>query len=180
MLPLTSSTRRCVSEQERRLDKKLEMIVLPVSDVDRAKAFYLSAGLREDLDYTSGVDFRVIRLTPPGSRTSILFGIGVTAAAPGSVEGLHLTVADIEEARDELLEQGIDVGGVFHDVGGVFHHASPGFHVPGLDPAGRAFASFARFADPDGNGWVLHEARDRPPRSLRQPLRAEGGGGHLS
>jgi catechol 2,3-dioxygenase-like lactoylglutathione lyase family enzyme len=143
------------------VDKKLELVLLPVTDVDRSKAFYRAAGFREELDYASGQDFRVVRFTPPGSGASIVFGRGLTTAAPGSVQGLHLAVADLQAARTELMNRGIPVGGAFHDVGGVFHHGSPAFDVPGPDPAGRDFASFVRFADPDGNGWVLQEARER-------------------
>jgi catechol 2,3-dioxygenase-like lactoylglutathione lyase family enzyme len=137
---------------------KLEVFVLPVSNVDRAKGFYRRAGFREDLDYASGDDFRVVQLTPPGSPAAIVIGVGVTSAAPGSAQGLHLVVADIEAARADLIARGVDVSDVFHDVGGVFYHASPAWEVPGPDPAGRDHASFARFRDPDGNGWILQEA----------------------
>ena len=145
------------------MDMRLEVVVLPVSDVDRAKAFYRRAGFREDLDYASGDDFRVVQFTPPGSAASIVFGTGLSAAAPGSVSGLQLVVPDIEAARSDLVRRGLDVGDVFHDMGGVFYHHSPAWEVPGCDPARRDRASFARFADPDGNGWVLQEVRRRPP-----------------
>ena len=145
------------------MDLKLEVVVLPVSDVDRAKAFYRRAGFREDYDYASGEDFRVVQFTPPGSEASIVFGIGITAAAPGSVGGLQLIVPDIVAARSDLTQRGIDVGDVFHDMGGVFYHRSPEWEVPGRDPAGRDYVSFARFCDPDGNGWVLQEVKHRPP-----------------
>jgi catechol 2,3-dioxygenase-like lactoylglutathione lyase family enzyme len=138
---------------------KLEAVVLPVSDVDRAKAFYQSLGFVEDFDYAAGERFRVVRFTPPGSSTALVFGTGITAAPPGSVCGLVLGVGDIEAARSELIARGIDVTDVFHDMGGVFYHESPLWEVPGRDPAGRDHASFARFADPDGNGWVLEEVR---------------------
>jgi catechol 2,3-dioxygenase-like lactoylglutathione lyase family enzyme len=143
------------------VDMKLAIFVLPVSDVDRAKRFYHLAGFREDLDYASGDDFRVVQFTPPGSEASILFGEGITTRAPGSVQGLHLVVTDVEAARAELLARGVDVSDVFHDLGGVFYHASPAYEVPGPDPARRDHGSFARFSDPDGNAWVLHEGR--PP-----------------
>jgi catechol 2,3-dioxygenase-like lactoylglutathione lyase family enzyme len=145
------------------MDMRLEVIVLPVSDVDRAKAFYRLAGFREDFDYASGEDFRVVQFTPPGSEASIVFGTGITAAAPGSVGGLQLVVRDIEAARSGLIGCGVDVSDVFHDMGGVFYHHSPAWEVPGRDPVGRDYASFARFADPDGNGWVLQEVQHRPP-----------------
>jgi catechol 2,3-dioxygenase-like lactoylglutathione lyase family enzyme len=140
---------------------RLELVVLPVSDVDRAKAFYRSAGFREELDYAAGEDFRVVRLTPPGSAASIVFGTGVTAARPGSAQGLHLVVADVEAAICALREAGVEVTDVFHDLGGVFYHRSPEYEVPGPDPGQRDGATFARFADPDGNGWVLHDQGSR-------------------
>ena len=145
------------------MDMMLALVVLPVSHVDRAKEFYRSAGFREELDYASGDDFRVVRFTPPGSPASIVFGKGITSAPPGSVQGLHLAVHDIEAARADLLDRGVDVGDVFHDLGGVFYHLSPAYEVPGPDPAGRAYASFARFCDPDGNGWVIQEVKQRAP-----------------
>jgi len=134
---------------------RLEVVVLPVSDVDRAKAFYRAAGFREELDYAAGEGFRVVRFIPPGSAAAIVFGRGVTAAAPGSTQGLHLVVPDLDAAITALHHAGIDVTEAFHDIGGVFHHDSPEFEVPGPDPAGRDGASFARFSDPDGNGWIL-------------------------
>jgi len=141
------------------VDMNLVLVVLPVSDVDRAKAFYRSAGFRENLDYASGPDFRLVKFTAPGSPTSIAFGLGITAAIPGSIGGLHLAVTDIEEARAALIARGIDVGEIFHDLGGVFYRLSPWCDIPGPDPARRNFASFARFSDPDGNCWVLTEQR---------------------
>jgi catechol 2,3-dioxygenase-like lactoylglutathione lyase family enzyme len=142
---------------------KLEAVVLPVSDVDRAKAFYARAGFREDFDYAAGVDFRVVQFTPPGSAASIVFGTGITAAAPGSVGGLQLVVSDIDAARSALIGCGVAVSDVFHDMGGVFYHDEPAWEVPGRDPSERDYASFARFADPDGNGWLLQEVKHRPP-----------------
>jgi catechol 2,3-dioxygenase-like lactoylglutathione lyase family enzyme len=139
---------------------KLEVVVLPVRDVDDAKAFYRAAGFHEDLDYAAGSDFRVVQFTPPGSGAAIVFGAGITSAAPGSVRGLHLAVPDIVAARADLAARGIAVGEVFHDPGGVFHHDSPAHDAPGPDPAGRDYASFARFGDPDGNEWILEEVRD--------------------
>jgi catechol 2,3-dioxygenase-like lactoylglutathione lyase family enzyme len=142
---------------------KLEVVVLPVSDVDGAKIFYLSAGFREDFDYSSGDDFRVVQFTPPGSGASIVFGTGITVARPGSVEGLQLVVPDIEAARTALTSRGVDVTDVFHDIGGVFYHRSPAYEIPGVDPDRRSYGSFARFSDPDGNEWVLQEVRQRAP-----------------
>jgi catechol 2,3-dioxygenase-like lactoylglutathione lyase family enzyme len=142
------------------VEMKLELVVVPVHDVDRAKDFYRSAGFREDFDYASGDHLRVVQFTPPGSRASIVFGLGITSASPGSAQGLHLVVSDIEGARADLVARGVEVGEVFHDLGGVFYHLSPAYEIPGRDPAGRDHASYARFSDPDGNGWVLQEAND--------------------
>ena len=143
------------------VELKLEVIVLPVSDVDRAKDFYVALGWRLDADFATGDDFRVIQLTPPGSPCSIIFGTGVSTAAPGSVDGLHLVVTDIEAARAELAGLGADISEVFHDVGGVFHHAGVEGRVSGLDPERRSYGSFASFSDPDGNGWLLQELTTR-------------------
>ena len=143
------------------MEMRLESVVIPVTDVDRTKLFYRSAGFTEDFDFSSGDDFRVVQLTPPGSVTSIIVGNGITAGVPGSVQGLQLVVNDIEATRAELIERGIDVSEVFHDVGGIFYHLSPSHRVPGPDPDRRDYGSFAEFTDPDGNGWVLQEARQR-------------------
>jgi catechol 2,3-dioxygenase-like lactoylglutathione lyase family enzyme len=105
---------------------RLEVVVLPVSDVDRAKDFYKALGWREDADFAAGEDFRVVQVTPPGSACSVIFGTGVTSAEPGSAEGLQLVVDDIEAARSELADRGAQMSDVFHDAGGVFHGASPG------------------------------------------------------
>jgi len=140
------------------VNMKLELVIVPVSDVDRAKAFYRLIGFREDVDYASGERFRVVQFTPPGSTASIVFGTGITDAAPGSLRGLHLVVRDIEAARAELLRRNVDVCPVFHDVDGVFYRLSPAGALPGPDPGRRNYASFARFWDPDGNGWILQEA----------------------
>jgi catechol 2,3-dioxygenase-like lactoylglutathione lyase family enzyme len=145
------------------MDMKLEVVVVPVSDVDRAKRFYESLGWRLDADFVTGDDFRVVQLTPPGSECSIIFGKGVTSAVPGSMQGLYLIVVDIEAARAELVGRGIDASGVFHDVGGVFHHAGVAGRVSGPDPQRRDYASFVSFSDPDGNGWVLQEVKKRAP-----------------
>lgn len=145
------------------MDMKLEVIVIPVSDVDRAKAFYESMGWREDADFATGDDFRVVQFTPPGSGCSVIFGTGITAAEPGSMQGMHLVVTDIEGARAQLAGRGIDVSGVFHDAGGVFHRTGDEGHVPGPDPERRSYASFASFSDPDGNAWVLQEITTRLP-----------------
>ncbi|SED95867.1 VOC family protein [Streptomyces sp. Ag109_O5-10] len=145
------------------MDLKLEVVVLPVSDVDRAKAFYEKAGFRLDVDHVADDGYRVVHLTPPGSQCSILFGTGVTTAAPGSVQGLHLIVSDIEAARAELVGRGVEVGEIFHDAGGVFHRGTQEGRLNGPDPKRTSYGSFAAFHDPDGNGWALQEVTTRLP-----------------
>jgi catechol 2,3-dioxygenase-like lactoylglutathione lyase family enzyme len=142
---------------------KLEVVVVPVSDVDRAKGFYETCGFRMDIDYVDGEDFRVVQLTPPGSECSIIIGTGITGAAPGSAEALQLIVLDIEAAREELIARGVEVSAAFHDAGGVFHHAGKVARVTGPDPERSDYGSFASFSDPDGNGWLLQEVKTRAP-----------------
>jgi catechol 2,3-dioxygenase-like lactoylglutathione lyase family enzyme len=142
---------------------KLEVVVLPVSDVDRAKAFYESLGWRLDADVPGDDGFRVIQFTPPGSPASIIFGNNVTDAAPGSAQGLYLIVEDIETARAELAGHGVNVSDAYHDAGGVFEHAGTDHRVSGPDPGRGSYASFAAFSDPDGNGWRLQEITERLP-----------------
>ena len=145
------------------MEMKLEVVVLPVSDVDRAKLFYTRLGWRLDADFPGDADFRVVQLTPPGSPCSVIFGSHVTNAAPGSADALMLVVTDVEAARTDLLARGVDVSEIFHDAGGVFHHAGTDARVPGLDPKRRSYSSFASFNDPDGNGWILQEIVTRLP-----------------
>jgi catechol 2,3-dioxygenase-like lactoylglutathione lyase family enzyme len=145
------------------MDMKLEVVVVPVSDVDKAKDFYQALGFRLDIDYIASGDFRVVQLTPPGSECSIIIGTGVTSAEPGSAQGLQLVVADIEAARAELAGRGAGVSRAFHDTGGVFHHAGTQGQVAGPDPQRRSYGSFASFSDPDGNGWLLQEVGQRAP-----------------
>ena len=145
------------------MDLKLEVVVLPVADVDRAKAFYESLGFRLDADFPGDDGFRVVQLTPPGSPTSIIFGSGVTSAAPGATQGLYLVVDDIEAARDDLAGRGVDISEVYHDAGGVFEHAGTTHRLPGPDPNRTSYSSFASFTDPDGNGWLLQEITERLP-----------------
>jgi catechol 2,3-dioxygenase-like lactoylglutathione lyase family enzyme len=142
---------------------KLEVVVVPVSDVDKAKDFYQGLGWRLDADFAAGEDFRVVQLTPPGSPCSVIFGAGVSSAAPGSAEGLHLVVTDVDAARAELAGRGAEVSEVFHDAGGVFHHAGTAGRAPGPDPQRRSYASFVSFSDPDGNGWLVQEITTRLP-----------------
>jgi catechol 2,3-dioxygenase-like lactoylglutathione lyase family enzyme len=139
------------------VDMKLEVVVIPVSDVDRAKRFYGNLGWRLDADFASGDDFRVVQFTPPGSPCSIHFGTGVTSAVPGSARGLYLVVSDIEAARAELVDRGVDMSEVFH-------RAGPGKPpLSGPDPDRRSYGSFTSFSDPDGNGWLVQEVRTRLP-----------------
>jgi len=158
-----SSERRTTSPDTRRVDMKLEVVVLPVADVDRAKAFYSQLGWRLDAEFAAGDGFRVVQFTPPGSGASVIFGRNVTTAAPGSAQGLHLIVSDIEATRAELVERGIDVGELFHDTGPAFHHGGTEGRLSGPDPERRSYASFASFSDPDGNGWLLQEVTERLP-----------------
>ena len=138
----------------------IEVIVLPVVDADRAKRFYGNLGWRLDIDYARD-DYRVIQFTPPGSGCSIIFGKNVTTALPGSVQGLHLIVSDIDAARSELNRRGIAVSDAFHDAGGIFHHAGSDVLATGPNPQRKSYASFASFSDPDGNGWVFQEITAR-------------------
>jgi catechol 2,3-dioxygenase-like lactoylglutathione lyase family enzyme len=144
------------------VDMKLEVVVVPVADADRARDFYKSLGWRLDADFTGSEGFRVVQLTPPGSACSIILGAGITTAAPGSAQGLQLTVADIEAARAELAGH-VEVSEVFHDAGGVFHHAGTDNRVSGPAPENKSYGSFASFSDPDGNGWLLQEITTRLP-----------------
>ena len=141
---------------------KLEVVVLPVSDVDRAKEFYGGLGWRLDADVARGEDLRLVQFTPPGSGCSIQFGTNITSAAPGSAQSLYLTVSDIEAAREELLARGVEVSEVFHEgtLGARFHEAG---RVPGPAPDRGTYGSFATFSDPDGNGWLLQEITTRLP-----------------
>ena len=145
------------------MDMKLEVVVVPVSDVDRSKEFYTSLGWRLDADVATDETFRVVQLTPPGSPASIIFGTQVTTQAPGSAQGLHLIVDDVLAAHDELVHQGAEASEVFHDVGGVFHHGGTEGRVSGTAPKRGSYGSFLSFSDPDGNGWVLQEVTTRLP-----------------
>ena len=142
---------------------RLEVVVIPVSDVDRSKSFYESLGWRLDADLAVEEGYRVVQLTPPGSACSIIFGTGVTSAPPGSFEGLQLSVYDIDAARADLVERGVDVSEPFHDATGIFHHAGTAGRVSGPAPGHADYGSFVAFSDPDGNGWLLQEIKTRLP-----------------
>jgi catechol 2,3-dioxygenase-like lactoylglutathione lyase family enzyme len=147
---------------------KLEVVVIPVSDVDRAKAFYGSLGWRLDADFVVGDTFRGVQFTPPGSPSSIHFGKGITSAAPGSANGIYLVVSDIEAARAELVARGVDVSEAFHAADGVFTAKHEPFllgrdRASGPDPERRTYQSYASFNDPDGNGWLFQEVTARAP-----------------
>lgn len=145
------------------MDMKLEVLVIPVSDVDKAKNFYGQLGWRLDADFATEKGFRVVQVTPPGSEASVIFGDGVSAGVPGSVQGLHLIVDDIEAARAELVAKGADVSGIWHDADGVFHHAGDDNRVAGAHPATDSYGSFLSFSDPDGNGWIVQQVVTRLP-----------------
>src|SRR5271170_6433992 len=147
---------------------KFEIVVIPVSDVDRAKGFYAKLGWRLDADYDNGKDFRIIQFTPPGSGCSVIFGKNVTGAAPGSAQGLYLIVSDIAAAREGLLARGAAISETFHDDGDAHAGTDESYllgrrRVSGPDPARTSYRSFASFNDPDGNGWLLQEITVRRP-----------------
>jgi catechol 2,3-dioxygenase-like lactoylglutathione lyase family enzyme len=157
MSQLNTGIERDVAPSAATVDMKLEVVVIPVSDVDRAKRFYGGLGWRLDADFVVGDAFRGVQFTPPGSSCSIHFGTGITSAVPGSARGLYLVVSDIEAARAELVGRGVEVGKVFH-------RAGPGKPpVGGRDPERRSYASHATFSDPDGNEWLLQEVTVRLP-----------------
>jgi len=157
------------------LDMKFEIVVIPVSDVGRAKNFYAGLGWRLDADYEANADFRVIQFTPPGSGCSVIFGRNVTAAAPGSAQGLYLIVSDIEGARKALLGRGVAISETFHGAGDVYTGPDEPYlfgrtRVSGPDPARGSYRSFASFHDPDGNGWLLQEITGRLPGRVDEDL----------
>jgi catechol 2,3-dioxygenase-like lactoylglutathione lyase family enzyme len=156
MSQLDTVIERDVAPSAGTIDMNLEVVVIPVSDVDRAKSFYGNLGWRLDAEFVKGDAFRVVQFTPPGSECSIHFGTGITSAVPGSAQGLYLVVSDIEAARAELVDRGVDVGEVFHRAVG----EGP---LSGPDPARRSYHSYATFSDPDGNSWLLQEVTVRLP-----------------
>jgi catechol 2,3-dioxygenase-like lactoylglutathione lyase family enzyme len=142
---------------------RFEVTVLPVADPDRAKAFYQGLGWRLDADISTDDHTRVVQFTPPGSQASIHFGQGITTMTPGSVQDLMLIVDDVNAAREDLMSHGVDVSEVWHDETGIYHHAATDGRVPGPDPQGNSYGSWASFQDPDGNGWLLQEIKVRLP-----------------
>ena len=161
-----------MSEQEKvQPDMRLEVVMIGVSDVDRAKAFYESLGWRLDIDFAAG-DFRGVQVTPHNSETSIIFGKGPTTARPGSAGSLVLVVDDVEAARADLAARGVDVSEVFHYARGPFNDTGENPRVGGRDPEGRSYFSFASFEDPDGNGWLLQEVKTRLPGREWESARA--------
>jgi catechol 2,3-dioxygenase-like lactoylglutathione lyase family enzyme len=145
------------------MDMKLEVVAIPVSDVDRAKSFYEKLGWRMDGDFVMGEGLRVVQFTPPGSAASIFIGQGLTSAVPGSIDGLLLVVKDIYAARAELISRGVEVSEVFHGLGGLFHQSGTAERLPGPDPQRNSYWSYASFSDPDGNVWTLQEVTERLP-----------------
>jgi catechol 2,3-dioxygenase-like lactoylglutathione lyase family enzyme len=152
------------------VDFRLEVLVIPVADVDRAKEFYAETlGWRLDGDFATGPGFRVVQVTPPGSQASVIFGTGDTDTIPGSGESNVLVVEDLEAARSELMARDVDVSEVFHADTGVFIHAEDSGRIPGPDPDHRTYLSYASFRDPDGNGWLLQEITERLPGRVEAP-----------
>jgi catechol 2,3-dioxygenase-like lactoylglutathione lyase family enzyme len=168
MATLTAANNEAASRAKApRVDMKFELVVIPVSDVDRAKEFYGRLGWRLDADFDSGADFRIVQFTPPGSECSIIFGKNVTGAAPGYAQGLYLIVSDIEAARNDLLARDIRVSAVFHG-GSVFTGPDEPFlfgrnRISGPDDKRASYRSFLSFNDPDGNGWLMQEITTRAP-----------------
>lgn len=139
---------------------QFDLVVIPVSDVDRAKQFYANLGWHCDIDHDAG-SIRIVQFTPPGSDTSIMFGRNITIAEPGSVQGLHVAVPDVVALRADYLSRGIAISEPFHDKGGIFHRASPEGRSPGPNPERKSYATYISFNDPDGNGWVFQEVTAR-------------------
>ena len=156
------------------MDMKLEVVVIPVSDVDRSKAFYEKLGFRLDIDYAPDDKFRVVQFTPPGSETSIIFGNGVVSAKSPLTDSLVLAVNDLRVARDELIRRGASVSDAFHYAGGPLNGSGKNPRVAGRDPEGRSYFSFASFEDPDGNGWLVQEITTRLPGREWKEERAPG------
>ena len=161
MTTTTENTQTAGSASPKPGEMRLEVVVLPVADTVRSRDFYVSLGWRLDADLEVEDGYRVVQVTPPGSGCSVIFGAGVSAAEPGSAQGLHLVVYDIEQTRAELVRHDVPVSEIFHDVTGIFHQGGTTGRAPGPAAARASYGSFASFTDPDGNGWVLQEVRGR-------------------
>jgi len=159
-----------IKERSNNMDMKLEVLIIPVSDIDRAKAFYEKAGFRLDGDFVVGENFRGIQFTPPGSDASIIFGKGITSTKSGSTDNLVMAVNDVDAARNDLIARGIAVSEVFHYAAGPFNNTGKNPRVAGRDPQSRSYYSFASFEDPDGNGWLLQEITTRLPGRITNQL----------
>ena len=164
------------------MDEKLEVIVIPVSDVNRAKEFYVGLGWRIDADHAASDSFRIVQLTPPGSECSIQFGTNVASAAPGSAQDLYLVVSDVEAARAELASRGVKVSEVFHEgaPGARFHHDGTSGRVSGPAPEHASYGSFVSFSDPDGNGWLFQEVTTRLPGRVNPAVTSFGSASDLA
>jgi catechol 2,3-dioxygenase-like lactoylglutathione lyase family enzyme len=136
---------------------KLELIVIPVADAERSKAFYTSLGRHCDIDHTAASGMRIVQFTPPGSDASIMFGVNISSAPPGSASGLHLSTANVEAARSDFQRRGVSISELFHDDGGIFHRTGADGHVSGPNAERKSYASYASFCDPDGNTWIIQE-----------------------
>jgi catechol 2,3-dioxygenase-like lactoylglutathione lyase family enzyme len=155
------------------MNMKLEVVIVPVSDIDRAKTFYEKVGFRLDIDYAANENFRVLQFTPPHSEASIIFGKGITSAKSGSPDSFVLAVEDVGAARDDLIARGVNVSEVFHYAAGPFNNTVDNPRVGGRDPEGRSYYSFASFEDPDGNGWLFQEIKTRLAGREWKSTRAE-------
>jgi catechol 2,3-dioxygenase-like lactoylglutathione lyase family enzyme len=179
---LSTTEDRSAGMSAETVDMKLEVIVIPVSDADRAKEFYSRLGWRLDADVTRA-GFRLVQLTPPGSGCSIQFGVNLTSAAPGSVQDLYLVVSDLAAARDRLIKAGVEVGEVFHCAPGAncrFHGADPASRISGPAPGHGTYGSFATFSDPDGNGWLFQEVTTRLPGRIDPATTSYGSASDLA
>lgn len=145
------------------MELKLEIVVIPVADTDRAKDFYEGIGFRLDADFSTDKGLRVVQVTPPGSAASVIFGDNLTTAEPGTAQGLHLITSDIVEARNTLVERGVAVSELWHDADGIFHWAGEANRVPGPHPATDSYGTYASFSDPDGNSWTIQQIVTRAP-----------------
>jgi len=163
-----SSQEPGIQSESKEVALKIEVVVLPVSDVDRAREFYLALGWTQDVDLRIADDYRIVEFTPPGSPTSVIFGTGVTDAQPGSGRGHQLVTRDIDEARQALIAGGATVSEIFHDETGVFRHAGTAARIPGHAPNRQSYGSWVSFEDPDGNSWLVQEVTERIPGRIVQ------------